>query len=185
MGERRFVVLDRDGTIIVERNYLIDPSQVELMPGSAAGLRHMRALGLGLVVITNQSAVGRGFINRMRLDEIHGRMCELLEEEGVHLDGLYFCPHLPEDDCFCRKPAVGLLNLAGKELGFMPKTAFVVGDKGCDVELGKRVGAITFLVRTGYGNQYAAQEGLGQDFTVHDLQEVAAIIGSILSGEKQ
>ncbi len=185
MSDRRFVVLDRDGTIIVERNYLSDPFQIELLPGSAAGLRHMRDLGLGLVVITNQSAIGRGFIDRMRLDQIHERLCGLLRNEAIRLDGLYFCPHLPEDNCLCRKPATGLLDLAASELRFEPRRAFVMGDKACDIELGKRVGATTFLVRTGYGKQYAIQEGLGQDFIVDDLQEAATVIDGILTRERQ
>ena len=183
MTQRRFVVLDRDGTIIVERNYLTDPSQVELLPGSADGLRHMRDLGLGLVVVTNQSAVGRGLIDGMRLEEIHERVCELLESEGVHLDGVYSCPHLPDDNCLCRKPQVGLLNLAAKELSFEPGSSFVIGDKPSDIEFGKRVGATTFLVRTGYGEQYACQEGLGQDFIVNDLREAASIIDRVLTDE--
>jgi D-glycero-D-manno-heptose 1,7-bisphosphate phosphatase len=184
MNQRRFVVLDRDGTIIVERNYLTDPSEVELLPGSAEGLRHMRDLGLGLAVITNQSAVGRGFIDRVRLDQIHGRLRDLLRNEGVHLDGIYSCPHLPEDNCSCRKPAVGLLNLAANELSFEPKSTFVIGDKACDIELGKRVGATTFLVRTGYGEVSATQQDLGQDHVVEGLQEAATVIERILAEDR-
>jgi len=181
MKQRRFVVLDRDGTIIIERHYLTDPSEVELLPGSAAGLRHMRELGLGLVVITNQSAVGRGFIDKMRLSQIHERLHDLLKNEGVHLDGIYSCPHLPEDNCSCRKPAVGLLSLAANELRFDPRSAFVIGDKACDIEMGKRVGATIFLVRTGYGEEHAAQKDLGQDYIVEGLQEAATVIGRILA----
>lgn len=184
MTQRRFVVLDRDGTIIVERNYLTDPSQVELLPGSAAGLKQMRDLGLGLIVITNQSAIGRGFIDRTRLEQIHERMGELLKREGIQLDGLYFCPHLPGDNCLCRKPATGLLSLAAIELGFEPRSCFVIGDKACDIDLGKGVGATTFLVRTGYGKQYSIEADLGQDFIVDDLKEAAAVIEGILVRER-
>ncbi len=181
MSQRRFVVLDRDGTIIIERHYLTDPSEVELLPGSADGLRHMRDLGLGLVVITNQSAVGRGFIDEGRLEQIHERMQHLLRNEGVYLDGIYSCPHLPEDNCSCRKPEIGLLSLAANELSFKPESTFVIGDKPCDIELGKRVGATTFLVRTGYGEEYATQQDLGQDYIVEGLQEAATLIERILA----
>src|SRR5271166_4576848 len=112
MTPPRFVALDRDGTIIVERQYLSDPEAVELLPGAAAGLRTMRNLGLGLVVVTNQSAVGRGYFDLARLDEIHGRLRELLAGEDVTIDGIYVCPHTPEDGCRCRKPLPILLKRA-------------------------------------------------------------------------
>ena len=180
MTRRPFAVLDRDGTIIVEQHYLSDPSGVQLLPGSAIGLGHMHRLGLGLVVITNQSAIGRGLIDHKRLQEIHGTMLRLLEEEGVYLDGIYVCPHLPEKNCSCRKPGTKLLRVAGRELGFEPRRSFVIGDKACDIELGKRVRATTFLVRSGYGEHSASEGGLGQDYTVDDLQEAATVIERIL-----
>ena len=178
-----FVVLDRDGTIIVERHYLRDPTEVELLPGAAIGLRHLRELGLGLAVITNQSAVGRGLIDRNRLERIHQRMRGLLKDEGVHLEGLYVCPHLAEERCSCRKPATGLLRLAALELGFEPRRTFVIGDKASDIEMGRRVDATTLLVRTGYGREYPADEGASPDYTVDDLQGAATIIEGILQGK--
>ena len=184
MKRRRFVVLDRDGTIIVERQYLSDPRQVELIPGAASGLRQLSEMGLGLVVITNQSAVGRGFFDQARLDLIHQRLCELLNAEGVHLDGIYVCPHTPEDACPCRKPRPGLLELAAQELGFDPQACFVVGDKACDIELGQRVGATTFLARTGYGAQVAAESTVTPDYVVDDLWDAAQIIECLLSADK-
>lgn len=181
MTQRRFVILDRDGTIIVERHYLSDPRQVELLPGVARGLRQLRDMGLGLVMITNQSAVGRGFFDQTRLDLIHQRLGELLRAEGVHLDGIYFCPHLPEDDCPCRKPRAGLVDRAAKELDFNPQASFVIGDKVCDIELGRRLGATTFLVRTGYGAQVAADPSVAPDYVLDGVWEAAQIIQRILA----
>ena len=183
--QRRFVVLDRDGTIIVERQYLSDPRQVELIPGAASGLRRLNEMGLGLVVITNQSAVGRGFFDQLRLDLIHQRLRELLNAEGVHLDGVYICPHTPEDDCPCRKPRPGLLELAAKELDFDPRACFVIGDKACDVELGQRVGATTFLVRTGYGAQVAAETTVSADYVVDAVWDAAQVIKRLLAADKE
>jgi len=180
MKQRRFVILDRDGTIIVERHYLSDPRLVELLPGTANGLRHMQELGLGLVVITNQSAIRRGFFDEARLNLIHQRMYELLKAEGISLDALYFCPHVPEDDCSCRKPRTGLIELAAKELGFDPQNCFVIGDKACDVELGQRVGAATFLVCTGYGARAASSMTVHPDYVVDDLWAVSQIIHQVL-----
>ncbi len=185
MAKRRFVVLDRDGTVIFDRHYLSDPSEVQLLPGSAAGLRSMRELGLGLVVITNQSAIGRGIINKAQLDLIHKRVDELLEREGVFLDGIYFCPHLPEEECDCRKPAPALLRSAAQELNFDPSQSFVIGDKVCDIELGRRVGATTILVRTGYGEQFEKGENTQPDFTVNDLKEAAEVMKEIVEKDKK
>ena len=184
MTQRHFVVLDRDGTIIVERQYLSDPSEVELIPGAASGLRQLSEMGLGLVVITNQSAVGRGFFDQARLDLIHRRLCELLNAEGVHLDGIYVCPHRPEDDCPCRKPRPGLLELAAQELDFDPQACFVIGDKACDIELGRRVGATTFLVRTGYGAQVTAETTVIPDYVVDDLWDAAQVIERLLAADE-
>src|SRR5207245_3946349 len=115
MTARRFVALDRDGTITVERNYLSDPDQVELLPGAADGLRKLRQLGLGLIVVTNQSAIGRGFFDATQLERIHERLTALLAAEEVALDGIFACPHLPEQNCRCRKPNTGLLDDAARE----------------------------------------------------------------------
>jgi len=185
MTQRRFVVLDRDGTIIVERQYLSDPRQVELIPGAASGLRQLSQMGLGLLVITNQSAVGRGFFDQARLDLIHQRVCELFVAEGVYLDGIYVCPHRPEDDCPCRKPRPGLMELAARELDFDPQACFVIGDKACDIDLGRRVGATTFLVRTGYGAQVAAEDTVTPDYVVDGLEEAARVIGRLVAEEQR
>jgi D-glycero-D-manno-heptose 1,7-bisphosphate phosphatase len=180
MNRRRFVILDRDGTIIVERHYLSDPQQVELLPNAANGLRHMREMKLGLVVITNQSAIGRGFFDEARLNRIHERLDGLLEIEGISLDALYFCPHTPEDDCACRKPRPGLIEVAAADLNFDPRDCFVIGDKPCDIELGQRVGATTFLVRTGYGAQVVSDPMITPDYVVDDLWAAAQIIQQVL-----
>ncbi|MGZ3606734.1 MAG: D-glycero-alpha-D-manno-heptose-1,7-bisphosphate 7-phosphatase [Syntrophales bacterium] len=180
MNERRFVLLDRDGTLIVERNYLSDPAEVQLLPGAASGLRKMSELGLGLVVITNQSAIGRGFIDESRLIQIHTRMCELLQQEKVSLNGIYFCPHLPEDNCNCRKPNMALANIAAKELGFNTLNSFVIGDKECDIGMGQRFGATTLLVLTGYGKRTDANQAVRPDFVVADLDQAAIVIERLL-----
>jgi D-glycero-D-manno-heptose 1,7-bisphosphate phosphatase len=181
MNRRRFVALDRDGTLIAERHYLAEPGQVELIPGAAAGLRRLAGLGLGLVVVTNQSGVGRGYFDLPQLDLVHRRLGQLLAEEGVRLDGIYVCPHTPEDDCTCRKPRPGLLERAATELGFHPRDGFMVGDKACDIEVGRRVGATTFLVRTGYGAEVAAGGRVAADYVVDDLPAAARVIERLLN----
>jgi len=174
--KRKFVVLDRDGTIIEECSYLSDPEQIKLIPGATQALRELREMGFGLVVITNQSGVGRGFFDEGRLREIHERMRQMLEAEGVWLDGLYFCPHKPDDGCSCRKPGVSLMEKASTELTFDPQASIVIGDKGSDIEMGRRVRATTFLVRTGYGAQVATNSSVGADYIVNDLRAAVRTI---------
>ena len=182
--ERRFVVLDRDGTLIVEKHYLADPDGVELIDGAGAALRRLAALGLGLVVVTNQSGVGRGLFSDARLAEIHSRLEALLAGEGIRLAGIYACPHHPEQGCACRKPRTGLLLRAADELGFDPRRAFVVGDLASDVELGRAVGATTVLVRTGHGARELGAGRAQPDHVVGDLGEAAQLIERLVGGPR-
>lgn len=174
---RRFALLDRDGTIIADRHYLADPDGVELLPGAAAGLRHLHQLGLGLAVVTNQSGVGRGLFSMAQVAKVNQRMGELLAAQGVQLDGIYVCPHAPEAGCGCRKPQPGLALAASRQLGFSPQEALVVGDRAADVELGRQLGATTFLVGARVGGQET--EGANPDYTVENLMDVAAIAASL------
>jgi len=173
---RRFVLLDRDGTLNVERHYLADPGRLELLPGVPEALRRLRGAGLGLVVLTNQSGVGRGYFDRAAVDRVHDRLHELLAEAGVALDGIYVCPHGPDDGCACRKPDVGLALAAAAEHDFDPAAAVVVGDKAADVHLGRNLGATAVLVRTGYGEVTLRDEAVSADFVAADLLDAAGWI---------
>lgn len=175
-----FVLLDRDGTVIVERHYLSDPDQIELLPGAAEGLRRLRRLGYGLALVTNQSGLARGYFDDLRLEQIHTRLRVVLGLEGIALDGIFVCPHLPEVGCLCRKPRPGLVRAAAVELNFDPRQSLVVGDKACDVELGHAVGATTFLVRTGYGDQTEANRGVLPDYVVDGLVQVADVAAALV-----
>ena len=182
MERRRFVVLDRDGTIIEERVYLSSPEGLAIIPGAADALRQLGEMGLGLIVVTNQSGVGRGFFDEAQLKRIHDQFSRQLEAQGVELAGIYFCPHMPEDQCVCRKPAPGLIQIAAKELDFDLTSSIVIGDKACDIEMGQRVGATTFLVRTGYGAQF--EQSVAADYVVDDLLAAAEIIKRLLRNER-
>ena len=178
MRKRPFVVLDRDGTVIVERHYLSDPDQVELIPGAGPSLLAMSRLGLGLLIATNQSGIGRGYFDQPTLDQVHNRLRSLLEAEGVQLDAIYFCPHLPKDSCSCRKPETGMMERAAGQIGLDSSASFVVGDNQADIELGRRMGATTLLVRTGYG---AKVEATAQsDYVVDDITGAASIIQQLV-----
>jgi len=170
---RRYVLLDRDGTLNHDRHYIADPDLVELFPGAGAALRDLAAAGFGLAVVTNQSGVARGQITPDQLESVNARLGELLAAEGVMLDGIYVCPHGPKDGCDCRKPLPGLIVRAARELGFDPARSFVVGDKGIDIALGRNVGAVTVLVRTGYGAETERDRLAEPDFVADDLEGAA------------
>ncbi len=178
-GARRAAFLDRDGTINVERNYLSDPAEMALLPGAAAGLRRLREMGYALVVLTNQSGLARGYFTAERLAEIHARLRELLAAEGVELDGVYVCPHGPDDDCGCRKPLPGLALAAADELDLDLAASVMIGDKAADVGLGRAIGArATILVRTGHGAAEEAKAAPLADCVADDLDAAAAWIAA-------
>lgn len=170
----RPVILDRDGTIVVDCGYLDDPAGLRFLPGAATGLRMLHASGHPLVVISNQSGVGRGRFTLEALHAVNRRFSAMLGEAGVPLAGLYFCPHRPEEGCDCRKPNTALLQQAAVALGFEPCTAVMIGDKSSDIELGRRVGATTMLVTTAAAASDARPAQ--PDYMVRDLIEAARII---------
>jgi histidinol-phosphate phosphatase family protein len=154
---------------------------VELIRGVGAALRRLGGLGLGLIVVTNQSDVGRGLFSHERLAEIHARLESLLADEGVRLAGIYSCPHHPDVGCACRKPRTGMLERAACEHGFESRRAFVVGDLASDVDLGRAVGATTVLVRTGHGARELDAGLVRPDHVVGDLPEAAELIERLLA----
>ncbi len=172
------LVLDRDGTLIRERHYLSHPDQVELLQGVIQGLSQIRALGMRLVVVTNQSGIGRGYFSSEDLEAVHDRLHSLLAKGGVELDGIYHCPHTPEDACACRKPGTHMIEQAGKDLGFSPRDTVVVGDKPCDIQLGKNVGAVTALVRSGYGARRSTMFECQPDLVIDSIADLAQILSA-------
>lgn len=180
-GPRRFVLLDRDGTINRERHYLSEPDQLELCPNAGPGLRRMLELGLGLIVVTNQSGIARGYFDEAKLREIHERLRQMLRLEGVLLHGIYACPHGPDDQCRCRKPGTGLAERAAADFGLDLSECFMIGDKACDIDLGRSVNATTLLVRTGYGKESEATTAAAH--VVDDLLDASRVIERTLRQE--
>lgn len=177
---KRFILLDRDGTLVIHKPYLSHPDQIELMPRAIEALREFKRMGLGVVIITNQSGIGRGYFDIKTLEKIHQRLTDLLAEEGVFLDDIYFCPHAPEDDCLCRKPKVELIEKAAKKHNFNPKDCFVIGDNESDTKLGKNIGATTILVKTGHGEKVAEEKLVKPDYIVANLMEAVDTIEKYL-----
>ncbi len=133
----------------------------------------MREAGYMALLVTNQSGVARGYFDMEQLGRVHSRVEELLAAEGARLDGIFVCPHLPDDNCSCRKPSPGLIAKAVERFGVAPHKSYVIGDKPCDIELGTQVGATTILVRTGYGAQYEGDPLCRPDFVCDNLLDAA------------
>jgi D-glycero-D-manno-heptose 1,7-bisphosphate phosphatase len=140
------VILDRDGTIVIDRGYLADPDRLEFMPGAPEALRLLCECGYRLVVITNQSGVGRGLFTIDHVEAMNARLHSMVEETGAKLTKIYFCPHRPGAHCACRKPNLALIEQAATELQFDPRNAVVIGDKESDVEFGLRAGSRAILI---------------------------------------
>jgi D-glycero-D-manno-heptose 1,7-bisphosphate phosphatase len=170
------VLLDRDGTLIVDRNYLADPDRVALLPGAVEGLRRLEAAGIRRVVVTNQSGVARGWIAPEALTAVHARLRAMLAEQSATLDGIFACPHREEDNCDCRKPKVGLTRQAAAALGLDLSRVVVAGDKLADLGLARALGVPAFLVMTGSGPDTLAENSLPADFVVDGLDDLARIV---------
>lgn len=179
-GEPRpAVFLDRDGTIIREKHYLADPAGVELLPGAAEAMRRMAGHGFLLVVVTNQSGIGRGFFTEAQYAAVAERVAGALAEHGVRIDGVYHCPHDPDaaERCECRKPGLALYRRAAEDLGIDLARSFWVGDRLGDVAPARALGGFGILVRTGYGAD-EAERAPAELSVVADLQAAAdAVVG--------
>ena len=148
---KRLALIDRDGTIIVDKVYLSDPDGIEFAPGAIEGLQLLRDAGFALVLITNQSGIARGYFDLATLGRIHDRLQSMLAAEGLRLEAIYFCPHGPDDGCDCRKPAPGMVTKAMRDLGFRPDEVVVIGDS--DGDMGAAAAAGVKGVRVAPGAQ--------------------------------
>jgi D-glycero-D-manno-heptose 1,7-bisphosphate phosphatase len=169
----KVVILDRDGTVVIDRGYLGDPAGLEFEPNAAEGLRCLYSAGFRLVVITNQSGVGRGFFDLGQVDAMNARLHSMVEAAGARLERIYVCPHAPSARCECRKPALGLLRQAAAELGFNPAVATMIGDKESDIEFGQRAGARTILISP---HPQIAGLRITPDVIARDLMEAARAV---------
>lgn len=155
---RRAVFLDRDGVIIEDVDYLSRPEQIRVIPGAIGALVRLRHAGYKVIVVSNQSAVARGYLTETGLRRIHRELRRKLG--SAKLDAIYYCPHHPQGSvrryrrrCACRKPGTWMLEAAAKRFGLDLSACWLVGDKNSDIAAGKRAGCRTILVRTGKGGR--------------------------------
>jgi D-glycero-D-manno-heptose 1,7-bisphosphate phosphatase len=145
------IFLDRDGTLNEGVGYVNHESRFRLFPWTVEAIRTIRDEGFLAVMVTNQSGVGRGYFSEEMLREIHADFQRLLEAAGTALDGIYYCPHRPDEGCECRKPKPGMLLRAAKDLGCDLSRSWMIGDNESDLKTAWSVGARAALVRTGDG----------------------------------
>ncbi len=184
MGTRA-VFLDKDGTLVEDIPYNVNPSLLRLADGAVAGLRMLQEAGYELIVVTNQSGVARGFFSEQDLLPLNERLRDLLLAAGVVLTGFYYCPHHPQGkvrnyaiDCSCRKPQPGMLMRAANEHNLDLAASWMVGDILNDVEAGNRAGCRTILLNNGHETEWDLSSPRRPDYMVKDLAEAArAIIG--------
>jgi len=175
------IFLDRDGVLIENRSdYVRDWSQVKTYPQAIGALSLSAIKNYKVVIVTNQSAVGRGLITLKTAIEINDRLVNLIEKQGGQVDGVYICPHKPDDDCFCRKPKPGLLLQAAKELSLDLRRSWMIGDAWSDVQAGQSAGVRqAILLKTGRGREQLSQfrpENIASCLIFDDLfQAVTAV----------
>lgn len=148
----RAVFLDRDGTLNVDKHYLSDPEQLELIPGVGPALKRLQDAGFLLIIVTNQSGIGRGYYTEENMHAVNRRLIEMLAPLGVRLTKIYYSPEAPEQPSVGRKPSPAFLFAARDSLAVDLARSFMVGDKVIDLECGWNAGVQqSLLVRTGYG----------------------------------
>ncbi len=171
------VFADRDGTIIIDKNFLKDPNDVEFEDGSAEAIDLLKKRGMKLVIISNQSGVARGYFDTKAVENVNGRLLELLASKDIEIDGVYYCPHHPQGNvsiysipCDCRKPGGGMVEEASYQLDIDLRKSYVVGDKIDDINLARVIGASAIMVRTGYGKKQ--QEAIAGNSFYSDVEVV-------------
>lgn len=176
------IFFDRDGTVIEEKNYLSQVKDLKLLDGAVSGLQKLKTLGMPFYLVTNQAGIAHGFFTEKQLHEIQLFLAEQLLRLGIIFRAVFYCPHHPEaelpeyrSDCFSRKPNPGLLYQAARFDKLNLKHSYIIGDKLSDLEAGRKVGANTVLVLTGYGSVEfkKMKPSLKPDFVASNLNAAA------------
>jgi len=146
---KKAIFLDRDGVINYDSpEYIKNIDEVRLIPDIVTNLKKIRDYGFKLFIVSNQSAVGRGIISQLELEQINSFIISTLEKENCKIDGLYFCPHSPDENCQCRKPSPNMIFQAAKQHQIDLINSWMIGDKTSDMEAGKNAGCKTYQIKT-------------------------------------
>lgn len=170
------IFLDKDGTLIDDVPYNVDPARITLAPGAVAGLRRLSRLGYRLLVVSNQPGVAHGRFDIGALEPVRQRLAQLLSEQGAHLAGFYCCPHGPDEGCGCRKPLPGMLLRAAAEHQLDLAASWMIGDILDDVEAGARAGCRTILIDNGNETLWLRSPLRTPTWIASDLDAAAQLI---------
>lgn len=180
---RRAVFLDRDGTINVEKDYLYKIEDFEFIPGAPEAIKRLKDGGFLVIVVTNQSGVGRGYFDEREVETLHDHLQSELAGYGTAIDAFYYCPHHPEHGvgdyrivCDCRKGAPGMLLQAAAEHNIDLQQSFMIGDKLADIEAASRAGCQPILVLTGHGAFIASNPDIAAVMKCPNLDYAASLI---------
>lgn len=171
--KRPAIFIDRDGTLIEEVNFLAKVEDLNVFPFTADAIRRLKDKGYLVLVVTNQSGIARGHYTEDAMHAIHDQIQS--ELDGL-IDAFYHCPHLPTDECDCRKPGLGMIKKAMKDFEIDLSGSWMVGDKVLDIETGRAADINTALVLTGYGTQHHAELEYTPNVVASDLGAVADVI---------
>jgi D-glycero-D-manno-heptose 1,7-bisphosphate phosphatase len=176
--------LDRDGVLIENRStYVRSVADMTVLPSTGRAMRRLGQTDLAIVMITNQSAIGRGLTSRAEVDRVNAALSHEIALEGGRLDACYVCPHVPRDRCGCRKPAPGLLRAAAKDMALDLDGSFLVGDASSDIEAAAAVGVQGILVLTGRGSsQRMGMAGQLRCLVANDLVGAVDLILASIGG---
>jgi histidinol-phosphate phosphatase family protein len=159
MNKLKTVFVDRDGVINLERSdYVKSISELEIYPNAAKNIKLLKNAGFLVVVITNQSAVNRGIITHEMVNQIHNSIQDHLKKHGTILDGFYYCPHIPDENCSCRKPKSGLLKKAILELNIDLNSSWMIGDNDSDIEAANSIGCKAIKISNDFSLDNAVEQ---------------------------
>ncbi|MEA5000559.1 MAG: D-glycero-beta-D-manno-heptose 1,7-bisphosphate 7-phosphatase [Endomicrobiaceae bacterium] len=173
------VFFDRDGTINHDKHYLSDEKDLKIYSFAKKSILKLQQAGFKIVIVTNQSGIARGFFSEGKLKKIHNKLIALLKEQGIKIDGIYYCPHGPDDICDCRKPKTGMALQAAKDLNIDLQKSYTIGDSVRDYLLGYNFGGKGVLVLTGHGKKQSLkteQEKQKPLAVVKNLYQAANVI---------
>jgi len=174
-GNNPAIFLDRDGVIIADKHFQINPDDIEFIFGSLDALKRV-PLGYVIVSISNQSGVARGLFCERDVIVFNDALDSRLRSFGINIAGWYFCPHGPDDNCPCRKPAPGMIFQAADDLSIDLDRSWLIGDKSSDISAGNKAGVTTILVRTGYAGIEEEKVDVRPDFVADNLYGAIEIV---------
>lgn len=182
---RKAVFLDKDGTLIPDVPYNVDPALISLSQNSVIGLKQLKELDFMLIVVSNQSGVDLGYFQESALKGVERKIQKLLQPYGISIDAFYFCPHSPDSGCLCRKPRTGMFLKAAEEHAIDLNKSWMIGDILNDIEAGNKAGCTSILINNGNETEWALNEFRQPAFQAETIDEAAGIICNSISYQTQ